>query len=150
MTTKTVKGFELRLDRSYDLTHHMWAFVDDDFVRVGMDALGVETSGTLAHLAIGGVGDVVSAGDAFGSLEAEKYVGPLVSPVSGIVTAVNSAILENPGLVHTHPYDSGWMIEIEPSALDSDLARLVSGEQTVEDAFSEKVTQYRLEGVLAE
>jgi glycine cleavage system H protein len=150
MTSKTVKGFELRLDRSYDLTHHMWALVDADLVRVGMDALGVETSGTLAHLAIGGVGDVVTAGNAFGSLEAEKYVGPLVSPVSGTVTAVNVAVLENPGLVHTHPYDTGWMIEIEPSALGSDLATLVNGEQAVEDAFSKKVTQYRLEGVLAE
>lgn len=145
-----VKGFEVRLDRSYDLTHHMWVLVENGKARVGMDALGLETSGTLAHLSFGEVGVEVAAGQAFGTLEAEKYVGPLVAPVSGKVIAVNSAVVENPGLMETDPYDKGWMVEIDPSDIEAELANLVSGEEDIVEAFGKKVTEYRLEGVLAE
>jgi glycine cleavage system H protein len=144
-----VEGFEIRLDRSYEVTHHMWVQADGVVVRVGMDSLGVETSGTLAHVALGEAGRSVAAGDAFGSLEAEKYVGPLVTPVSGRVIAVNADVVENPGLVHMDPYDKGWMVEIEPVDAEGDLSSLVSGDAAVE-AFSKKVTEYRLEGVLPE
>jgi len=150
MTSRIVKRFEVRLDRFYALAHHMWVLVTGETARVGMDSLGVETSGTLAHVAIGEAGNIVAAGNAFGSLEAEKYVGPLVAPLSGKVIAVNHAVEKNPGLVHMDPYDEGWMIEIEPSNADSDLAGLVSGEDEIVDAFGKKVTEYRLEGVLAE
>ncbi len=145
-----VKGFEVRLDRSYDLTHHMWVLVENGKARVGMDALGLETSGTLAHLSFGEVGVDIAAGQAFGTLEAEKYVGPLVAPVSGKVIAVNSAVVENPGLMETDPYDKGWMVEINPSDIEAELANLVSGEEDIVEAFGKKVTEYRLEGVLAE
>ena len=145
-----VKGFEVRTDRFYDLTNHIWVLVGEGTCRIGMDALGVETSGTLAHLAFGEVGASLKAGEGFGSLEAEKYVGPLVAPLSGVVTAVNTAVATHPGLVQDEPYDAGWMIELEPTNLDAELEQLVSGEEAIVEAFSKKVTEYRLEGVLAE
>lgn len=150
MTATTVKGFEVRLDRFYDLTHHMWVLVEGDKTRIGMDALGLETSGTLAHLSFGETGVAIGAGEAFGSLEAEKYVGPLVAPVSGKVVMVNTALLDNPGLVQMDPYDKGWMIELEPSDLENELAKMARGEEAIIEAFTKKVTEYRLEGVLAE
>ena len=150
MTARMVKGFEVRMDRSYNLTSHIWVLVGDELCRIGMDSLGLETSGTLAHISFGEVGISLAVGDPFGSLEAEKYVGPLVSPLSGVVRAVNNAAAENPGLVQDEPYDAGWMIEVEPTDLDADLLQLVSGEDAIAEAFSKKVTEYRLEGVLAE
>ena len=47
--------------------------------RIGMDALGIETSGTLAELSFVPVGTELTAGRPFGQLEAAKFVGPLVS-----------------------------------------------------------------------
>ncbi len=149
MSSTTVKGFEVRLDRSYDLTHHMWVMVEDGLARIGMDALGLETSGTLAHLSLGDVSSEVKAGESFGSLEAEKYVGPLVSPISGELVGVNGAILEDPGLVQRDPYDKGWMVQISPSNT-TELDALLSGEDEIVEAFGKKVVEYRLEGVLAE
>lgn len=151
MGQRTVKGFDVRTERLYDLTHHMWVEVlEGSRVRVGMDALGVETSGTLAHLSMVGPGSRVVAGEQFGSLEAEKYVGPLVAPVTGAVVAVNEAVLDDPGVVHTDPYQQGWMIEVQADDLEGDAGRLIAGEEEIVAAFDRKVTEYRLEGVLAE
>jgi glycine cleavage system H protein len=151
MTASTIKGFEVRLERLYDVQHHMWAeVIDENTVRVGMDALGVETSGTLAHVAMFEEGSTVTQGGAFGSMEAEKYVGPLVAPLSGVISAVNEAAHGDPALVHGDPYEDGWLIEMTPSNLVEERANLVEGEGAITERFSQKVTEYRLEGVLAE
>ncbi len=151
MATEKVKGFEIRTELLYDLQHHMWiGELVDDRVRIGMDPLGLETSGTLAHLSIVAVGTEVRRGEPFGSLEAEKYVGPLVAPLSGRVAVVNEEVLSNPGMVQSDPYGMGWMIELEATDLAAERSQLVSGETEIRTRFAQKVTQYRLEGVLAE
>ena len=150
MSEATVGGFTVLTDRAYDLDNHLWVEVlDTGNVRVGMDALGVETSGTLAQLSFQPA-DTVQRGEAIGSLEAEKFVGPLLAPISGRVVTVNEAPMADPGLVERDPYGEGWFIEIEPADLDDELGDLIVGEAEIVSRFEDKVTQYRLEGVLAE
>jgi glycine cleavage system H protein len=146
-----VAGFAVALDRAYDPAGHFWvsAFDDARRLRIGMDALGVETSGTLAQLAFLPLGAAVKRGEPFGSLEAAKFVGPLTSPVSGTVTAHNEAVLSDPSLVDRDPYGAGWLIEVEwaePAELDG----LVQGSEVIPDWFAAEVEQYRLKGMLAE
>jgi len=151
MTTIMVKGFEVRPDLAYDFEYHMWVEdLSDGRVRIGMDSLGVETSGTLAHLVMVEPGTELSRGEPFGSLEAEKYVGPLVAPLSGRVVAVNDTVLSNPALVQSDPYQKGWMVELEVTHWEEERSNLVSGEDRVKARFAQKITEYRLEGVLAE
>jgi glycine cleavage system H protein len=117
--------------------------------RIGLDALGVETSGTLAQLAFVEVGEAIKRGEAFGSLEAAKFVGPLTSPLSGRVTATNEAVVADPRLVESDPYGDGWLIELtlsDPSELDG----LVQGAEAIPAWFAAEVADYRLKGVLAE
>ena len=76
-----VAGFPLALDRRYQAETHMWVLpTDPGRARIGMDPLGIETSGTLAQLSFVPVGTQLTAGRPFGQLEAAKFVGPLVSP----------------------------------------------------------------------
>jgi len=58
-----------------------------------------------------------------------KWVGPLLSPVSGTIVETNQAVLDKPTLVNEDPYGKGWMVIIEPSTLEDDLTRLVKGDQ---------------------
>ncbi len=147
----TIEGFAVRADLAYDLERHMWvADRDDGRLRVGMDTLGVETSGTLAHLDFVDVGTVLERGEPFGTLEAEKFVGPLVAPVAGVVVAVNTAVTDDPGVVEREPFDGGWMIEISPSAGATDIAELVRGVDAITERFRARVAEYRRDGVLAE
>ena len=66
MNVATVQGFPVPTDLAYELDNHMWVRVlESGRVKVGMDALGVETSGTLAQLAFAADHDV-DRGEAFG------------------------------------------------------------------------------------
>ncbi len=150
MSDRMVSGFAVPTGLAYDLDHHMWTLVlESGNVRVGMDALGIETSGTLAQLSFE-PGSEVDRGESFGTMEAEKFVGPLVTPVSGRVMAVNDAALHDPGLVERDPYGDGWFIEIEPTNLAEEQAFLAGDDGGIVERFEAKVRQYRIEGVLAE
>lgn len=145
-----VDGYRVALDRSYDADTHVWVSVlTPERVRIGMDALGVETSGTLAQLSFLPVGSSLARGQAFGGLEAAKFVGPLTTPLTGDVLACNDAVLTNPGLPEVDPYEAGWLIELRPTALDAELPLLVSG-SAVPAWFAERLTEYRLKGVVAQ
>ena len=41
----------------------------------------------------------VTQGDTVGSIEAEKFVGPIIAAVSGTITRVNEAVMADPGLI---------------------------------------------------
>lgn len=151
MSGRSIDGFTVRDTLAYDVERHMWVERrPDGRVRVGMDPLGVETAGTLAQLDFVTAGTAVARGEAFGTLEAEKFVGPLVSPVGGTIVAVNADAIEDPGVVEREPYDAGWMIEIEPSDVGADLAQLVCGADSITERFGQRVQEYRRDGVLAE
>ena len=145
-----VAGFGVALDRAYDGTGHFWvSMVAPDRARLGMDALGVETSGTIAQLAFLPVGEHLKRGEAFGSLEAAKFVGPLTSPLSGTVSAANDAVVADPSLVERDPYGEGWLIELD-LADAGELGGLVAGAQPIKVWFEAEVKDYRMKGVLAE
>ena len=146
-----VHGFPLALDRLYQPDIHMWVQLSGPgHARIGMDPLGIETSGTLAQLSFLPVGTELTAGSPFGQLEAAKFVGPLVSPVSGRVTAVNEAAQADPGLTEREPFGGGWLIEAELEDPDGELPALLSEPDEITRWFAAKVEDYRLKGVIAE
>jgi glycine cleavage system H protein len=145
-----VAGFPVALDRAYDAAGHFWvAMAAPTRARIGMDALGVETSGTIAQLAFLPVGEHVKRGEAFGSLEAAKFVGPLTSPLTGTVSATNDAVIADPALVERDPYRSGWLVEMD-IADPGELGELISGAHPIRVWFEAEVEDYRMKGVLAE
>jgi glycine cleavage system H protein len=145
-----IAGFAVALDRAYDPAGHFWVSVlSGDRVRIGLDALGVETSGTIAQLAFLPLGEHLKRGEPFGSLEAAKFVGPLSSPLSGTVVATNDTVVADPALVERDPYGAGWLIELD-LADPGELGDLISGADVVPVWFEGEVEDYRLKGVLAE
>jgi glycine cleavage system H protein len=130
---------------------HLWVMpVTGSRVRIGLDALGVETSGTVARLALEAVGSGVRRGEPLGSLEAAKFVGPVAAPLSGQLVATNDAVVLDPGLIDRDPYGEGWLAEIEASDLAAERTLLVEGPDRIAEWFAREVEDYRLKGVIAE
>jgi glycine cleavage system H protein len=147
----TVAGFVLALDRCYQPDTHMWVCPDQPGrVRIGMDALGIETSGTLSELSFAEVGTELIAGRPFGQLEAVKFVGPLLSPVSGCVAATNNEVTLDPGLAERDPYGAGWLIEAELEETGTELLGLLADRDEITAWFVAEIAEYRLKGVIAE
>ncbi len=143
-----VDGYPLRLDRAYHTPTHLWLLPVGDRLRIGLDALTADTYGMLAQLLLDGPGTEVTAGTAFGSLEAAKFVGPLVAPCDGVVAAVNGAVLDDPELTLREPYDGGWLIELVRPAAEP-LADTVAGEAAL-TWYRTAVAEHRDKGLVAE
>jgi len=102
--------------------------MEDGKVRVGVDDFAQKQAGELKFMRLFPAGKKVEQGKRFGTLETAKWVGPLLSPVSGTIVESNQEVLDTPTLVNEDPYGKGWMVVIEPSNLDDDMTRLVKGD----------------------
>ena len=141
--------FYLPDDLYYDRKDHLWARIEGNQVRVGLDMFGQKAAGTVAYIKLMPVGKQVVKGRAFGSLEAGKYIGPLKAPVNGKLVEVNSEVVATPKLVNTDPYGQGWLVVIEPSNLQEDLKDLVQGTE-IQTWLDSEVAEYREKGLLKE
>jgi glycine cleavage system H protein len=96
---------------------HEWlrAAPDSSAWRVGITQFAVDQLGDITLVDLPRDGDLVTKGQRFGTIESVKSVSDLYAPVSGRVTAVNTALKDSPETVNTDPYDAGWMIELEPT-----------------------------------
>ena len=72
--------------------------------------------------------DEFEAGEAFGSLESAKWVGGLIMPVGGTIVEVNEDVENDLEMLAEDPYEESWLIVVEPSNLDADLAELIHGD----------------------
>ncbi|MBI2962636.1 MAG: glycine cleavage system protein H [Deltaproteobacteria bacterium] len=138
-------------DRYYDPQEHLWVKIEDGIARVGLDQLGSRAAGTISHVDLHRAGKrIARIGAAFGTLEANKFVGALRAPIRGAIVEVNPRVLDDPRLVHQDPYGEGWLVRIAPSSLDEDLARLVHGAAAIVRYVTEKIAEYKSRGILPE
>ncbi len=153
MTTPTlfeVDGYRLAADRYYDEATHLWVAADvTGTARCGFDPLGSETSGDVVAVSFEPLGRRVARGEAFGSLEAAKFVGPLIAPLTGTIRAHNDAVVENPGLVNQDPL-AHWLVEIEPEHPGDELPLLLRDPEAVGAWFRREVERFRTQGMVAE
>jgi glycine cleavage system H protein len=92
---------------------HEWARLEGDVCTVGITKFAVEQLTDVVYIELPDVGDHVFTKDGFGEIESVKAVSDLYAPVSGEVTAVNEAVVNDPSLVAEDPYGKGWMIKIK-------------------------------------
>ncbi|MDR0698765.1 MAG: glycine cleavage system protein GcvH [Tannerella sp.] len=93
-------------------THEWVEFISDTAVRVGISFFAQHELGDLVFINLPEVGDTVTAGVAFGDVESVKAVSDILSPVTGIVSAINEDLLNSPEKINKDPYGS-WFIEVE-------------------------------------
>ncbi|HEU4730992.1 MAG TPA: glycine cleavage system protein GcvH [Kofleriaceae bacterium] len=97
-------------------THdHEWLRAAGTSWRVGITQFAVDQLGDITLVDLPKEGDLVTKGQRFGTIESVKSVSDLYAPVSGKVTAINTALKDNPEHVNSEPYGAGWMIELEPT-----------------------------------
>jgi glycine cleavage system H protein len=145
------KGITLPDDLYYDAKEHIWAKVEGDKVRVGLDAFGLKASGgNTQYIKLKPAGAKAIKSRPFGSIEAGKYIGPLKAPVNGSIAEVNQKAVGDPSLVNTDNYGEGHFLVIEPSSLEEDLKDLVSGAENIQKWLEEQYAEYEAKGLFKE
>lgn len=106
---------------------HEWVKVEGGTGTVGVTDYAQSELGDIIYVDVTTVGNDVSMGDTFGTIEAVKTVSDMYAPVSGKIAEFNSAVNDNPAIVNQDPYGAGWLVKIEISNM-GDLDSLLSPE----------------------
>ena len=92
---------------------HEWLRVEGDEAVIGITHFAQEALGDITYVDLPAVGDTVSAGEEFGSIESVKAASELYAPASGEIVAANDALADAPELVNKDPFGEGWMLRIK-------------------------------------
>jgi glycine cleavage system H protein len=100
---------------------HDWAKVDGDTATIGITWYAQDALGEIVHFEPPEQGSSVAKDESYGEVESVKAVSDLVSPLSGEVTEVNQAVVDEPEKINDDPYGEGWLIKVrlsDPSEVD--------------------------------
>ena len=89
-----------------------WIKTEDGLTLVGISDFAQDALGDVVFINLPGEGDQVTAGEAFGDVESVKAVSDLVSPVTGVVAAINEELLDAPEMLNSDPYGA-WIMKVE-------------------------------------
>lgn len=93
---------------------HEWVTGEGATLKIGITDYAQDQMGDIVFVEAPEVGDELSKGDEFGTIESVKAVSELYMPISGEIVAVNEDLDDGPELVNEDPYKQ-WLIEIKPS-----------------------------------
>jgi glycine cleavage system H protein len=100
---------------------HEWVRVAGNVATVGVTDHAQHELTDVVFVELPEVGRKVKAGEACAVVESVKTASDIYSPVSGEITEVNKAVVENPALVNSEPYAGGWFYKLalaNPAELD--------------------------------
>ncbi|MCP2261438.1 glycine cleavage system H protein [Streptoalloteichus tenebrarius] len=101
----------------YSEEHEWCTAVEDGVTTIGVTAHAATSLGDVVFVQLPEVGDQVTAGQTCGEIESTKSVSDLYAPATGEVVEVNTAVVDDPGLVNSDPYGAGWLFRVRVDAL---------------------------------
>lgn len=99
-------------DLKYTTTHE-WVKEEKGVASIGLSDHAIKQLSDIVFLELPGVGDNASKGSSFGAIESIKAVFDLNSPVTGQVTEINQALIDNLDILQTDAYEQGWMVKVK-------------------------------------
>lgn len=107
---------------------HEWLKEEGNEVIIGITDHAQQLLGDMVFVEMPEPGDEVHAGEELGVVESVKAASDFYAPISGIVSEINDAVVENPALVNTDPYATGWLVKLKPKN-PSEINALLSQDQ---------------------
>jgi glycine cleavage system H protein len=107
------------VDLKYSKSHE-WIRYEDGVAIIGISDFAQDALGDVVFVNLPVVGDDVTTGESFGDVESVKAVSDLISPVSGVICAVNEELDDSPELLNEDPYGA-WIIKVENVTSEEEL-----------------------------
>lgn len=105
---------------SYTKSHEWVQPIGDNAVRVGLTDYAQSELGDLVFVNLPAVGDELTVEETFADVESVKAVSDVYSPVTGVVSAVNELLMDDPALINNDCYDA-WLVEVSQVTLPDEL-----------------------------
>lgn len=127
-----VQGF--RIPQGYYLHKgHAWVKIEEgSTVRVGLDDFALRLLGPLENIEAPLVGKQMKQNISQIVLKRGEKSAGVLSPVSGVVTDVNTKLREEGYLANRNPYTDGWVVRLHSEGLRNELKDLYIGSESKE------------------
>jgi glycine cleavage system H protein len=91
---------------------HEWVKEEGGEYVVGITDYAQSELGDLVFVNLPEEGDSVTKGEAFSDVESVKAVSDVISPLTGVVSAINEAVLDAPESINSSPYEA-WFVKVK-------------------------------------
>lgn len=138
-----------KMPQGYYLHHgHGWARIEEgSSVRIGIDDFALRLLGPLDRIEAPLIGKAVKQGKPHIAVARGEHRASVLSPLSGVVTAVNPKVKTKGDLANQDPYTEGWVMTLHPHDLRKEIKDLMIAQQSL--AFLEEEVD-RLHGIMEE
>ena len=142
-TGESKSKFELNIPAGIFVSKaHAWARIETNgTVRVGPDDLIRKIFEKIDHIELPQAKQKIEKGEILFTLKYGDYSLNIPSPISGVITSVNSEHAEHPEWLAIKPFALSWMCGIEPSNLAKELPELRIGGDSV-TWYQEEIDRY--------
>ena len=112
---------------------HAWARVEHGGrIRIGLDDFAVKVFGPMDTLDLPLTGEEVKFSEVGLTFKRSGKEAQALSPLTGVVAAVNYQVAKKPTVVKEQPYNDGWLMVLDPTEMKKDLKNLLYGQESSE------------------
>jgi len=126
----SASGYKMAKGYYYHMGHSWSRFEHGGRVRVGVDDFSAKIFGSPRKLTLPPLGEKLKQNHLGWTFARNGHEAAVLSPVSGVVLAVNHKAWEHPEIVHADPYNEGWLLILEPAMPKRDLKGLYFGRES--------------------
>ena len=94
---------------------HEWVRLEGSIATIGITDFAQSELGDIVYVEVETLDESLGQDEVFGTVEAVKTVSDLFLTMTGKIIELNDALDQEPELVNSDPYGSGWMIKVEVS-----------------------------------
>jgi glycine cleavage system H lipoate-binding protein len=111
----------------FHLGHTWMAEQGREMARVGLDSFAANLLGRVERITVRGEQRWVRQGQKLMTLTWDGETFEMLSPLEGVVTAINPEVSCNPQIVLKDPYKAGWVCTIKSPEMETNRRNLVQG-----------------------
>ncbi len=106
---------------------HEWVKVEGEHAFIGISDFAQNQLGDIVYVELPEIDDELEKEDSFSAIESVKAAADVYMPVGGTVVEVNEALLDDPALINSDPYEN-WLIKVTLSD-QAELDELMTSEE---------------------
>jgi glycine cleavage system H protein len=125
-----IQGIRIPAELMFHPGHTWMAREGPDYARVGVDEFAMRLLGTPQKLALPSLARWLRQGERAFAVGQDGRAAEFVSPVEGEVVEINRAVVDNPALLKTDPYNA-WLMRVRAPDLPVSSRNLLKGSLAV-------------------
>ncbi len=94
---------------------HEWVRMEGKTAVIGISDYAQHLLSDIVYVELPDVGDTLTKGESFATVESVKAAEDAYAPISGEVVAVNADLEANPEWINEDPFGKAWLVKVAPT-----------------------------------